>query len=233
MKNFTGDKNADFGRGTSSSTDWVVGGTSYPELFTPAKGNVIRTSYNYVNAQIKKAGLTPTDLSTYCTGGLGSCSLSGALPHGLYIANGNLNLTGPSYSFLANSDYVILVNGDLTISTQIHVPTTSTATFIVAGDIIVAPTVGESTITSTASDIEGFYSTDNYFITGTGGLRLNIAGSVIVNAGLSGGTFQLQRDLGAGNANCPAFSIQERPDFILNAPDLIKYQNAIYREIAP
>ncbi len=236
---FTGDSNPKYlgqpGYGSASSTNWVVGGGIYPELFIPSKGNVIRTSYNYMNAQIKQAGLTPVDIATYCTGGINSCNLSTSIPHGLYIANGNLNLTGLSYTFPANSNYVILVNGTLTISEQIHVPKTSTAAFIVSGDIIVAPTVGETLSTSVLPDIEGFYSTDGNFITGGGNLRLNIAGSVIVNAAKTSpaGTFQLQRDLGAGNANCPAFSIQERPDFILNAPDLIKYQNTIYREVAP
>ena len=238
---FTGDRNAIFGQGSASFKNWVVGGTSYPEVFTPAKGNVIRTSYNYINAQIKQAGLTPVDITAWC-GITNNCVLGAGFPHGLYIANGDLTFSGPgtpkSYTFPTpptGGNYVILVNGNLTINTQIHVPTTSTVTFIVSGDIIVASTVGNTTgdFTTTTPQIEGFYSTDGSFITGTGSLRLNIAGSIIVNAGLTGGTFQLQRDLVAGNANCPAFSIQERPDFILNAPDLIKYQNTIYQELAP
>jgi len=235
---FTGGASATFGGGTAGQTkNWVVGGSSYPELFTPTKGNVIRTSYSYMNAQIKQAGLTPTALTTtQCgVGGTTSCVLSTTiLPNGLYIANG-LTLSGASYTFPVNKNYVILVNGDLTINTQIHVPNGSTVTFIVSGDIIVAPTVGETLITSASPDIEGFYSADKNFKTGTGSLRLNIAGSVIVNAAKTSpaGTFQLQRDLGLGNAQCPAFTIQDRTDFILNAPDIIKYQNIIYQEVAP
>ncbi len=233
---FTGDTSASFGGGNAGqTTNWVVGGST-AELFAPTKGNVIRTSYNYVNAQIKQAGLTATSLTTtQCgAGGTASCVLSTTtLPNGLYIANGNLTLSGASYTFPANKNYVILVNGNLTINSQIHVPNGSTVTFIVSGDIIVDPTVGETITTSASPDIEGFYSTDKNFITGSGSRRLNIAGSVVVNAGLTGGTFQLQRDLAAGNANCPAFSIQERPDFILNAPDIIRYQNTIYQEVAP
>ena len=95
---FTGDSNPRYlgqpGYGSASSTNWVVGGGSYPELFIPSKGNVIRTSYNYMNAQIKQAGLTATDLSTKCA--LTSCNLSNILPanfpHGLYSAGSDLIL---------------------------------------------------------------------------------------------------------------------------------------------
>ncbi|MDO8658464.1 MAG: hypothetical protein Q7K55_06990 [Candidatus Levybacteria bacterium] len=103
-------------------------------------------------------------------------------------------------------------------------------------------------------NIEGFYSTDNSFIINNkaadspnsgnvcgsvGGaqkdLRLNIAGSIVVNAGLNQtpGTLKNNRDLCNGNAICPAFAIIERPDFILNAPDLIKHPNFVWQEIAP
>lgn len=236
---FTGGSTANFGGGNASAPprNWVVGGSSYPELFTPSRGNVIRTSYSYINAQIKQAGLTPVDISGWC-GILNNCVLGAGIPHGLYIANGNMTFSGQgnpkSYTFPAGN-YVILVHGNLTITSQIHVLNESTVTFIVSGDITVDPTVGEAVTTSVSPDIEGFYSTDGSFFTGTGSLRLNIAGSVIVNAARTSpaGTFQLQRDLGTGNANCPAFSVQERPDFILNAPNLIKYQNTIYQEVAP
>ena len=247
---FTGDIIATFGMGSASSTNWVVGGSAYQELFTPARGNIIRTSYNYMNTQIKLAGLTPIPLTAaQCgPGATTSCILStNVLPNGLYIANGNLTLneTGSpaSYTFPANKNYVILVNGDLTINTQIHVPSGSTATFIVSGNIIVTQNVGNNPATdytSTTPQIEGFYSTDKSFIIqGINSCsigpdrRLNIAGSVIVNAGLMGGTFWNQRNLCGGNANCPVFSIQERPDFLLNAPNIIRYQNRIYQEVAP
>jgi len=144
-----------------------------------------------------------------------------------------------TYTFPAGN-YVILVNGNLTIDTKLIVPPGSTVTFIVSGDITVTSSVGESVITSTASDIEGFYSTDKSFIIqGTNNCsvgtdkRLNVAGTIVVNAAKTGGSFQYLRDLCGGNASCPVFSIQERVDFILNAPELIKRQNIIYREEAP
>ena len=479
---FTGGSSANFGGGSASSKNWVVGGTSYPELFTPTKGNVIKTSYKYIDAQIKQAGLTRTDIAPYCTltnggggAGLDNCILPAAsldFPRGLYVSDGsivqngsvvldppplappafvaksNAKTTNPEtslqwdhtvvsgnnrllvvgvsilnnsgqtlatttgvkyngenmtrlgnstngtlarveiwylkdaslptdgiphtivatltsgnaaalmgggatswsnvdqiipfrgsfrtaigttsrprvsdistgtydvvvdtvgmnpnatnikaddqigdwnqpigggqlslqsggshktststpttmewifgsnsgwaasaisiqppalrkYDFPESQNYVILVNGDLTINTQIKVPKTSTVAFIVSGDIIVNPTVGNTTgdITTTTPSIEGFYSTDkNFIIKGNNNCtvgedkRLNVAGSVVVNAGLTGGEFRNQRDLCGGNATCPVFSIQERPDFMLNAPDLIKYKNTIYQEVAP
>ena len=101
---FTGGTNVNFGAGSAGqTTNWVVGGGSYPELFIPSKGNVIRTSYNYMNAQIKQAGLTATDLSTKCA--LTNCNLSNIspanFPHGLYSAGSDLifNANGTPASF--------------------------------------------------------------------------------------------------------------------------------------
>ena len=246
---FSGENNAVFGQGNASQTPygWVVGGSSYPELFTPSRGNVIRTSYKYMSGKIKQAGLPPTDITGSCgTDGKNPCVLGAGFNNGLYIADGDLIFSGQgtpkSYTF-PEGNYVILVDGKLTIKARIIVQKGSTVTFIVSGDIIIDPSVGNTNIegfTSTTPHIEGFYSADGSFIIqGTNNCsvgadkRLNIAGSVVVNAGLTGGTFQNQRDLCAGNATCPAFSIQERPDFILNAPDIIKYQNTIYQEVAP
>ena len=232
----SGDSSYSFGQGQASSTNWVVGGTTYPEVFAPTRGGGFATSYAYVLSVIKQAGLTPTDLSTVCT--LSNCTLPAGFSHGLYKANSDLYLN--AFTFLASSNYVILVNGNLYIRGKILVPNGSTATFIVSGNIYVDQTVGEAVISSTTPDIEGFYSTDKSFIIqGTNDcmvgadLRLNVAGTIVVNAGLTGGSFQNLRDLCGGNLSCPVFSISERPDFILNAPEVIKRQNAIYQEVAP
>ena len=200
-----------------------------------------------MSGKIKQAGLPPTDITGSCgTDGKNPCVLGAGFNNGLYIADGDLIFSGQgtpkSYTF-PEGNYVILVDGKLTIKARIIVQKGSTVTFIVSGDIIIDPSVGNTNIegfTSTTPHIEGFYSADGSFIIqGTNNCsvgadkRLNIAGSVVVNAGLTWGAFQNQRDLCAGNATCPAFSIQERPDFILNAPDIIKYQNTIYQEVAP
>jgi hypothetical protein len=132
---------------------------------------------------------------------------------------------------------VILVKGDLWISGKITVPTDSTLLFSVSGNIHVDSSVGEVSTLSTP-DIQGWYSADGSFIvenkgTGIKDLRLNVAGSIVVNAGLSGGTFQNKRDLYEDDILCPTVSIQERPDFVLNAPGFLLNSRRIWREVAP
>ncbi|MEX2013726.1 MAG: hypothetical protein WD896_00005, partial [Parcubacteria group bacterium] len=235
---YSGDSTSNFGEGQASQTNWVVGGLTHPETYTPTRPNLIRTSYNYLLSVAKQANITPIDIADYCgVGGINNCTLSATLPNGLYIANGNLTLVGGTYTFPVNKNFVILVNGDLTIRHRILVPGGSTATFSSSGNITVDRSVGQASASSTASDIEGFYSTDKNFISdginncGTGtDLRLNIAGAVVVNAALGGGTFQNNRNLCAGNASCPAFAVKERADFVLNAPEFIKHPSYIWQE---
>ena len=62
---------------------------------------------------------------------------------------------------------------------------------------------------------------------------LVVAGAVIVNANGAGGNFINQRDLCGGNPQYPAFTIQARPDLILNAPSFLMKQNTVFREDAP
>ncbi len=86
------------------------------------------------------------------------------------------------------------------------------------------------------SQLQGFFSSDgNFKIPGNGGtdLHLGIEGAIVVNAGKRGGTLQMHRTLGAGNNLYPAVTFRERPDMILNAPDLLKSPNYLYTEVAP
>ena len=251
---YSGAGSYDFGSGQASQNpyNWVVGGITYPDVYTPLTPGVIKTSYAYVSSIAKTSGITPTDISTYCgAGGLNSCQLPSNLPNGVYIANGDLTLSGPSYTFPSGKNFVVLVNGNLNLNTEIHVPVGSTATFTAANDITVAQTIGEATSTSTRANIEGYYSADKHFIINgvnscpTTDLRLNVAGSIVVNAGLNSaaslatqanfvnGGFVNERDLCATDLQCPAFSIIERPDFVINAPDFFKTTRRVWREIAP
>lgn len=229
---FSGDNSYDFGQGQASPSpyDWIVGGFTYPEIFVPKQLGVIQTSYAYQIDTADKNGLTPSDIAAYCTGGISDCTLSSALPHGLYLANGNLTINS-SYAFGANQNYIILVNGDLTLNGNITVPNGSTVTFSVSGNINAAKNV---------TNIQGYYSADgNFIVQGTNNcsiasdVQLKAEGSVVVNAGQNGGTFQNQRDLCANDTTTPAVQFIERPDFIINAPQLIQFTRPIQKEVAP
>ena len=202
---------------------------------------MIKTSYAFLLAKTQRGNITPTDIASFCGGGgISNCTLSPSIPRGIYIANGNLKLVGGGFTFPLNANFVILVNGDLTISEKIFVPNGSTAAWAASGNIIVDKSVGETSISSAAGDIEGWLSADKSFIIqGTNDcaigadLRFNVAGNIVVNAALAGGSFQNLRDLCAGNLQYPSFSVKERPDLILNSPEFLKQPNFTYQEIAP
>ena len=229
----------------SSSTRWVAGGATYPDPFIPSNLGVIRTSYNYVSSLAQAAGIDLTanssDLAQYCSGGIANCKLSQAISHGVYIAKGELDLIGSGYTFPAGQNFVILVNGDLKIKEQIHVLNGSTVLFTSLKNIYVDSSVGEDLMTSTNSDVEGFYSADQSFIVQggngsncpVGDKRINITGSIVVNAGLTSGTFTNQRDLCAGDLQCPSIYVGGRPDLIINSPQFLWNTNKVWQEVNP
>ena len=243
---FTGNVAANFGtnggQAAANPANWVVGGSGSfgtlgsAEVFKPVTPQLIHTSYAYMKAKAQQSGLTPVNLATKCS--LNTCSLT-TLPHGLY----QTNPTTPTDLHIAvsnlsgNQNYVFLVSGNVYIDGPVKIAVGSTATFSVAGTIYVNQSVGNTSPTDPTTDIEGFYSTDKSFIINAAGnctdYRLNIAGSVIVNAALTGGSFQNNRNLCAANASCPSVSFSQRPDFLLNAPTLVKQRNHIWREVAP
>jgi len=242
---FTGNGLANFGQGFPSATldnHWLVSGAV---TFIQSQ-----TSYASIKNKAQAANITPTalpcDSGSYANG----CVMPNDLEPGVYIADGNLKLAGTgtpaSYTFPDNSDYVILVNGTLDIETEIHFSANhnSTALFTAAGDITVGGDVGTADSTSTAPTIEGYYSAGGNFIVEnvlnnvknsncpTVDKRLNIQGSIVANANGSGGSFQLKRDM-CENDLCPTFSIQARPDFVLNAPLFYQSPTRIWQEMAP
>ena len=238
---FSGNTNPSFGSPISraSSMDWIVGNASFRDTFTPFPPNVIKTSYEYILAFAQRNGITPVNMATPPTcvpGGIANCSLKPSLSHGLYIANGDLTIANASYTFGANEDFVILVNGNLTLLGNLSVPVGSTVTFAVKGDIKVNDNVG---------NIEGYYSTNKNFIIRddaddtdddscpTADTQLNVEGSIITNASLTGGSLHNHRDLCAANSTAPSLLIKERPDFILNSPQLIRSAQTVWQEIAP
>lgn len=240
---FSGDNTANFGAGQASATNWVVGGSSYPEVYSSSKG-VISTSYSYVSSVARQAGLSTTTLPAGCNLSAG-CSLTG-LGHGLYSSGSTVYLNLSNLACLngvSNGNCVFLINGDIHIQGNITIPTGATATFIASGNIYVDQSVGNNPATdytSATAQIEGFYSADQSFIVAGQNncsvgpdRRLNLNGTVVVNAAKVGGSFQNQRDLCGGDPTCPAFSINARADLILNSPQVIKKPNLIFQELAP
>ncbi|MDP3994347.1 MAG: Ig-like domain-containing protein [bacterium] len=118
--------------------------------------------------------------------------------------------------------------GDLTINKNINL-TDGTGFFmaIVKGNIIIDPLT---------TSLEGIYSADNLFKTGTKyneGLgivdnQLNVRGSV---TGLGGIT--LQRNLGGANSTTPAEVFEYAPDLIFTYPSKLMVRAMRWKEVAP
>jgi len=229
---YTGDSSYSLRQGQISSKNWVAGGSTSPEVHKTANASGISSSYAYLLTKAQRANLIPIDLASVCT--LTNCTLPANLAHGIYKANGDVKLN--AFSFPANQNYVILINGNLTLQGAVSVPIGSTAIFSASGNITVPATLGVAANNMTPS-LQGIYSTDKSFITDTAGncndLRLNIAGTVITNAALQGGSFQNKRDLCANDSSYPVVSFQQRLDFFFNLPDIIRIQNTTSQEVAP
>jgi hypothetical protein len=215
---------------TASQTyNWKVGGSSSTtrEVFTDTH-SLIPTSYRFLLETASSSGLTPAVIT----------DVNSSLIHGIYQINGNTTLSGAGITFGAGN-YIILINGDLTIKERITVPTGSTVIFSSSGNITIDKSIGEASISSTTPTIEGIYSADNKFVADgnkncpTSDLRLNIAGSVIANAGRTGGTFVNNRTLCNNNSFYPSVSFIERPDFMLSFPSLVRQTTRAWQDVAP
>lgn len=237
---FSGDSTFTFGQGQASSSNWQVGGTVYPEVFQGTTGQ-LQTSYQHLLDTTNSADVTPTNLTSFPTcSNLANCTLPATLPNGVYQANGNVTIN--NYTVGANRDYIFLINGNLTLNGNITIPSTSTVLFSASRDILVSSNVGSASNSYPlpAAQLQGFYSAGEDFIAqGINDCLLGadkmliVAGAIIVNANGTGGNFVNQRDLCGGNPQYPVFSIQARPDFILNAPAFLMKQNTVFREDAP
>lgn len=230
----------------ASSTQWVVKGTaSDPELFVPRYPKNLTVSFASLYSKIiTKGGVAPIPLENVCNPA--SCTLTN-VPKGVYTTTSNVNINASTIG--ANRGIIILVgnNGNLsqyktvTIQGDIKVPTTSTLTVSVRGDIVVNGSIGVAP-NSTATSIEGFYSADRDVIVNSASAtvcdstnpdkRINFGGTIIANAAFTGGSFQNKRNL-CGENQCPTATFVERPDFFLNAPDTLKNKSLYWKEQAP
>lgn len=233
-------------RQTPSSKGWVID-SAYPETYKPVVPGTIRTSYAYLLSATKRAGLTQTAITTSptCTDPSVSCSLPN-LATGVYVHEGDVQLS--TLTIPANRNVIMLIKGNLSILGQITVPNTSTLTISVgdttagsAGNITIDKSIGAApTCPAPTGQIQGIFTADKTFtVNGIGDCTvgkdtmITIEGAVVVNASLSSGAFTNYRDLCDGNISYPGVVIKERPDFIFHAPDLIKQQNYLFREVAP
>lgn len=252
----------DFGVGNASSKGWVVYGTggkfkpvntniirtSYDYMLQTIRSNGITP----VDLKTFCPDLSACQLPANLPNGV----------YISYYTTKFIPTNNKPYVFPAGKNYVFLINGNLLINENILVPNGSTATFSVSGDITIDKSVGttaydistqctpatQQSYTSTNCNIEGFYSADgNIVLDGNDNngdctnpdKRLNAAGVFISNAKLAhldatATSFNQKRNLcSTNNGKGPVFSIVERPDLILNAPEFLKTPTYTWQEVAP
>ena len=234
---FTGNGTADFNQGSASLKQWVVGKGNTYTITLPQT-----TAYGTIEPYIKDTlKLSITTVGSCAT----PCALNTTTPGVYEIGSTSDNITVAETTFTTDhlGDFTFLIPGSLDITGNIKVPVGVVATFIVQGDIHVDKSVGED-YKSSASNIDGYFSTDkSFYIDGNGtnncssggaDKRLNMSGAIVTNANAphGSGSFQLQRDMCGGDV-CPTFSIQARPDFVINAPPYLQATNRIWQEVAP
>lgn len=243
----SGNSSTAFGGGSASQQGWNVRSQPYPST------RYIRTSYSSYLARAQKNGATTamTDANFCASGTLGNnCQPKANLARGVYTYAGNLSLgNGTDYIFGASCvssgigdpcSYVILVNGSVTINSNLKSPGANRTILIIAAsqDITVSSNLGVVFNDSATTNIEGIFSADRNFNmqakATSPDLRLNVAGAVIADANpATGGGLNLDRTLLDNNKQCPAFSVIERPDFVMNYPSALKEPSYNYTELPP
>lgn len=243
----SGNSSSPFGGGSASVPGWNVRGQPYPST------RYIRTSYSSYLARAQKNGtpITMTD-ANFCESGslTNNCQPKAGLAKGIYTYTGNLSLgNGTDYTFgsaCVSSGvgdpcaYTILVNGSVTINSNLKSPKANRTILIVVAsqDITVSTNIGVNYNDSTTTNLEGIFSADRTFsVPGKAtppDTRLNIAGAVISNANPANGAgFNLGRTLQDNNKQCPAFSVIQRSDFVISYPKELTEPSYNWTEVAP
>lgn len=160
-----------------------------------------------------------------------------------YYHSGNLTIQNP---WVVNSGekYVIFVNGNLTLTDGngsnddlISVEEGGFLAFIVKGNINIQSSLGNATLTSTASNLEGVYMADGILSVlskgaAAGGDDRFVGEGVFV--GWSG--VNLGRDFSNGssrsleNNSKPVETFIYRPDFLVNMPDIMLVPIRLWQE---
>ena len=204
------------GTGTVSSKDWFAK--------SPMNGRI--PDYDSFVSLIPSS-LTPSDTGATCGGG--TFNVGGATNgkgYYWYRHNGDVSITS-DVNLNPGRKVILFVDGNLTINGKIsYNPANSYFMPIVKGNITVSPTVTTPKGTPT---LTGVFYCDGKFDSGAGAVPLSVLGSVVAKGGVT-----LQRDLGGiGNRDASAESFTISPDLMLNYPGELSFKRPIWREVAP
>ncbi len=234
-----------YGSGSVSTKGWLVDDEYDFNADTQNRNGTL--SYSYYKSRARKEGITIQTLPTCNASGNCTADLSAGVASGVYEVVGDLDLT--AYTHTNGAKVIILVNGSATISTSggISVPSTQ-GLFIVAAsdDLTIAEGVGTTTLSSAASNIDGYYTAeDSIVIAGQGcpdtvtpDRRLNVGGALIANslkplASTGTGSIQNNRSICASSLDYPTLYVTSRTDFLTKLTDFYKTSYTKWREVNP
>ena len=235
---YSSDSSANLGNGAASVKNWVINNEySYNSDTENRNGGM---SYDFYKSKTKQDGGTVTSISS---GTFDQTQITGS---GVYESPSDLTIN--LYSPVNGRRVVILVNGNVTINASTISILQNQGIFIVAakGNITIAKTIGTSTLSSTASSIDGYYSAQGSIILDgdtcidgtTSDLRLNIGGALIANSlkpfsTTGSGVIQNNRSLCTNNLLYPSLYIGSRPDFLTQLTDFYKTSYTKWQEVNP
>jgi subtilisin-like proprotein convertase family protein len=178
-----------------------------------------------------------------------SCNLTGLQPEKIYryddSSDPDLRIT--SYSHPSPGHVLLLVNGNLTIATDINnvLPAVGNLLVIAAkGNVTIDESVGGAP-SATGAHIQAVLTSEKSIIldgdrcgAGAPDLRLNFEGSIVTNslkpfATNQPGVFVRNRSLCADDANFPVLTIRPRYDFVTQLTDFYKIPSIRWKEVAP
>lgn len=198
----------DLGETQVSPSNWLVNQSHakihYYERFNQTLRNVSKTAITSSLDSLTK----PTCATNPC----------------VFTISGDVT-TAPSspWAIGVNEQIILLVSGNVTISSNITVTSGGFFALMVNGNITIDPAV---------TTLHGMYiaTTDTYtgvFTSGAGATQLSVLGSVIADE------FSLQRDLGAINDTTPGEFFELNPQLLFTMPDVMKESPYVWQEVAP
>lgn len=254
---YSSDSNASFGlagNASSSVRQWVINNEYSYNANTENKNGGM--SYDFYKNKALQDGVRIRDISSGILDwgqidpdSTGSIDGGGS---GVYEANGDIRInSSPPASIFNNTNksrVVILTSENVTIDAPISIPAGQGLLIVAAkGNITISDTIGTSTLNSTTSSLDGFYtaqgsivlnSVDNTCETGVSDLRLNVGGALIANSlkpfSTSGaGSIQNHRSLCINNLLYPPLYVAQRADFLTQLTDFYKTSYTKWKEVNP
>ncbi len=176
-------------------------------------------NYDYFAAHM---GVTPNTINDWAADTMNKPANNPSKIFYYHNPSGSEASVSTPWTVAAGESYVIFVNGDLRIASNITVANGGFLAFIVNGSVRVSPAV---------TDVAGLYVIDSTLITESNGgtdVAANFQGSVVAWGGVN-----LGRDLVAGNLNQAGEKFTYRADLLNNMPDSMKVFALKWEEVVP